>query len=103
MTGGDTVIAGKGNVFQRLDDTAQLFRDQCGIDIPALLGTASWERLRLLYGIRHLVTQTNGLVDAKHVARFPSHGVTVGQRVSLTFADAHDALQLARKLVNEVA
>lgn len=103
VTGGDTVIADKGNVFQRLDDTAQLFRDHCGIDIPALLGTASWERLRLLYGIRHLATHTNGLVDAKHVARFPSHGVTAGQRVSLTFADANDALQLARKLVNAVA
>jgi hypothetical protein len=63
----------------------------------------SWEWLRLLYGIRHLVAHTNGLVDANHVARFPSHGVTAGQRVSLTFADADDALQLARKLVNAVA
>jgi hypothetical protein len=103
VTGGHTLIAGKGNVFQRLDDAAQIFRDHCAIDLPALLGTASWERLRLLYGIRHLLTHANGVVDAKHVARFPSHGVAVGQRVSPSFADAREALQLARKLANGVA
>ncbi len=103
VTGGHALIAGEGNVFQQLDDAAQLFRDHRVIDLPALLGTASWERLRLLYGIRHLLTHANGVVDAKHVARFPSHGVAVGQRVSPSFADAREALQLARKLANGVA
>jgi hypothetical protein len=103
VPGGDALIAGKGNVFQRLDDTAQLFRDHCAIDLPALLGTASWNRLRLLYGIRHLVTHANGVVDARYLARFPNHSVVVGQRVSLAFADAREALALARKLVNGVA
>jgi hypothetical protein len=103
VTGADNLIAGKGNVFQRLDAAAQLYRDHCGIDLPAFLGTGSWDRLRLLYGIRHLVTHANGVVDAKHLARFPSHAVAVGQRVSLSFADAREALQLARELVDGVA
>ena len=48
------------------------------------------------------MTHTNGVVDAKHVTRFPGHGVAVGQRVTLSFADAREALQLARKLVDGV-
>lgn len=102
VTGGDNLIAGKGNVFQRLDTAAQLYHDHCGIDLPAILGTADWHRLCLLYGIRHLVTHTNGVVDAKHMIRFPGHGVAVGQRVTLSFADAREALHFARKLVDGV-
>lgn len=99
---GDSLIAGKGNIFQRLDDTAQLFRDHCAIDLPGLLGAVSWNRLRLLYGIRHLLTHANGVADARHLTRFPDHGVVVGQRVGLTLADAREALKLARNLVNGV-
>jgi hypothetical protein len=102
VPGGDNLIAGKGNIFQRLDDTAQLFRDHCATDLPGLLGTVSWNRLRLLYGIRHLLTHANGVVDARHLTRFPDHGVVVGQRVGLALADAREALKIARNLVNGV-
>lgn len=98
--GGDSLIANKGNIFQRLDETAQLFRDHCAIDLPVLLGTGAWNQLRLLYGIRHLLTHANGVVDARHLTRFPDHGVVVGQRVGLSLADAREALKLARNLVN---
>ena len=36
VIGGDSLIARRGNIFQRLDDTALLYRDHCGIDIPAI-------------------------------------------------------------------
>jgi hypothetical protein len=103
VTGGDALIAGKGNIFQRLNDTAPLYRDHCDIDLPALLGAASWDRLCLLYGTRHLLVHTNGIVDAKHVDRFSDQGFVTGQRVSVSLADARLALQLARNLVNAVA
>ena len=99
---GDALIAGKGNVFQRLDNAAQLYHDNCGIDLPALLARASWNRLSLFYGIRHLLTHTNGIVDAKHVMRFPAHRVPIGQRVSVSLDDAREGVQLARTLVSAV-
>ena len=103
VIGGDSLIARRGNIFQRLDDTALLYRDHCGIDIPAILGAAEWDRLCLLYGVRHLATHTNAVVDARHVARFPSHGIAIGQRVSVSFTEAREALQIARTLIRGIA
>ena len=39
-------VKNKGNIFQCLDDTAQLFSDHCSIDLPATVGPAVWQRLR---------------------------------------------------------
>ena len=97
---GDDKIAGKGNVFQRLDDARQLYRDHLSIDFPAALGTSDWDRLCVLYSVRHLHTHTNGVVDAKHAARFPNS--VVGKRVSATSADAHEAIKLAQKVISVV-
>jgi hypothetical protein len=52
--------------------------------------------------IRHLLTHNNGVVDAKHVARYPTSGLVVGQRASVSVDDALDAICLARILVAAV-
>ncbi len=52
VVGADNLIAGKGNVLQRLDDAAQLYRDYLAIDLRAALGPTDWDRLLVLYGIR---------------------------------------------------
>jgi hypothetical protein len=96
--GADAIIAGKGNLFQRLDDAAQLYRDHLSIDLPGVM--EGWDRLCLLYGIRHLVTHTNGVVDQRHLTRFPGHGFVLGQRVHVTLVDGREAIQLALKLVD---
>ena len=95
------MIAGKGSVFQRLDDASQLYRDHLSIDFPAALGTSDWDRLCVLYGVRHLLTHNNGVVDAKHVTRFPNS--VVGKRVNATSADAREAIKLAQKVISAVS
>jgi hypothetical protein len=102
VTGAATLISGKGNVFQRLDDAAGLYRNHLGIDLAASVGPTGWDRLHMLYGIRHLLTHNNGVVDARHLARFPHHGFVLGQRVSASTVDAHDAVRLARSLIGAV-
>lgn len=102
VAGGDTIIAGRGNVFQRLDDAAQLFRDHLAIDLRAALGPADWDRLLVLYGIRHLLTHNNGIVDAKHLAKFTGKGFVLDQRVAVSTADAREALRIARRIVDAV-
>jgi hypothetical protein len=102
VAGGDAIIAKKGTIFQRLDDAAKLYRDHMGIDLPAALGTPEWDRLFVLYGIRHLLTHTNGVVDQKYVTRFPRQGFVVGQRVSATLDDAREVLHLAGRLVAQL-
>jgi hypothetical protein len=97
--GPDKFTAGKGNIFQRLDDVAKLFKAHLGIDLESALGV-DWERLRVLYGIRHLQTHNNGVVDALHLKRFPTFPVRLGQRVTVSLADARDAIRCGQKVVD---
>jgi hypothetical protein len=99
ITGANQLTAGRGNIFQRLDDVGALFRKHLGIDLAALLGP-DWETLRVLYGIRHLQTHTNGVVDALHLKRFPKSSVALGQRVTVSLADARDAIRSGQRLLD---
>jgi hypothetical protein len=98
VAGGDQMTVGRGNVFQRLDDVAELYRDHMGIDLAATLG-ADWERLRMLYGVRHLLTHNNGIVDDRHLKRFPDFPVAIGNRVTLFVAEARDAIRCAQQVL----
>ena len=102
VVGGDALTAGRGNVFQRPGDAAQLYRDHFGVDLPGMMGTGEWDRFCLLYCIRHLITHANGLVDQRHLDRFPGRGFVLGQRVHVALADAREAIELARRLVTAV-
>jgi hypothetical protein len=95
----DQLTAGKGNVFQRLDDVARLYQKHLRIDLQKALG-ADWERLRVLYGIRHLLTHNNGVVDNLHLKRFPRFPTALGQRVTVSLADARDAIRCGQKLLD---
>jgi uncharacterized Zn finger protein (UPF0148 family) len=98
VTGADQLTAGRGNIFQRLDDVGAIFRKHLGIELAAALGS-DWERLRVLYGIRHLQIHTNGVVDALHLKRFPKSSVALGQRVTVSLADARDAIRCGQRVL----
>lgn len=61
----------KGNVFQRLDDTAQLFAAHCGIDLPTTAGLDVWRRLEEDFARRHVLIHCDGIVDAKFTRAVP--------------------------------
>jgi hypothetical protein len=101
ISGGEAIVKGQGNVFQRLDDTADLYRVHLKIDLPALLETG-WDELRRLYALRHLTTHNNGVVDARHVRRFPDDGYIIGQHLHVTLQDVRRALALGQRLVDAI-
>jgi hypothetical protein len=61
----DTHTKNKGNIFQRLDDTATLFGDHADIDLPSLVGTDRWERLKRAFAQRHVLVHNGGVVDER--------------------------------------
>jgi hypothetical protein len=97
----EAITAGRGNVYQRLDDVAELYSKHLGIDLEAGVGS-DWQRLRVLFGIRHLQTHNNGVVDARHLKRFPNFPVRLGHRVTVSLADARDAIRCARLVLDAV-
>jgi hypothetical protein len=89
---GADAVRTTGNVFQRLDDTAQLFMDHAGIDLVRLAGEDRWRRLRRAFAQRHLLTHRGGAVDSRYLDQVPDATVSVGQRLIIRRVDAERAL-----------
>jgi sarcosine oxidase delta subunit len=96
-------VKGKGNVFQRLDDTAQLFTDHCGIDLVAAVGVGVWQRLREDFARRHVLTHSDGLVDAKFLTVVATTSLQIGQRLVINRQDAEGALDDVETVVRSIA
>lgn len=89
-------LKGRGNVFQRLDDLADLFgplgsdpRDVPGID---------WAALKRLWAARHAHIHADGRVDEKYLRAVPDSPLKLGQRIVVSPQDARSAIELAATL-----
>jgi hypothetical protein len=99
----DDAVRGMGNVFQRLDDTAQLFMGHAGVDLVQLAGADRWRRLRRAFAQRHVLTHRGGVVDQRYLDQVPDATVAVGQRLIIHRTDAEGALDDLEALVTALA
>lgn len=96
-------LRGKGSVFQRLDEAAELYRDHLGVDLPALVGPTRWNRLLRFAAIRHVLVHNAGIADAKFLTSYPDWPRPVGQRIHVTKDDADGILEVLMRLAEAVA
>ncbi len=96
-------LRGKGNIFQRLDEAADLYRKHLGVDIPGLLGHRQWEHLKQIAAMRHVLVHNAGIVDAKFLDRPPDWPQRAGQRLQIKRTDAGGFLDLLDRLPTAVA
>lgn len=94
----DVSLQGKGNVFQRLGDAADLYREHLGVDLPALLGTDGWEHLNQIAAIRHVLVHNAGVVDVRFVNRLPGWPQQTGQRIQIKRSDATGFVALLERV-----
>lgn len=94
---------GKGNVFQRLDETADLFAEHAGVDVVDLAGESRWQRLKRTFAYRHVLTHNGGIVDERFLAQVPDIGLTLGQRLVVRRTNAQVALDDLEAIVRAVA
>jgi hypothetical protein len=87
----DAMLKGKGKVFQRLDDLADLFRERLGVDVRASLGTR-WPALVRAWATRHVLTHCDGVVDGRYLASVPTSSARIGQRLQIRQDDASAAI-----------
>ncbi|WP_405818670.1 hypothetical protein OG241_26940 [Streptomyces sp. NBC_01390] len=80
----EDLLRGKGNIFQRLDDTADLFVAAGYADLRIALGVATWQRLTENWATRHLFTHNDGVVDEKYLTKVPTSSARIGQRLVVT-------------------
>lgn len=96
------VIKGKGKVFQRLDDLADLFALHLAADIRAAVGP-EWQVLIHTWAARHVFTHCDGIIDAKYLSAVSNSAQRVGQRLRVTESEARAAIASTEKLCRAIA
>ena len=91
------IVRGRGQVFQRLDDLADLYGMHLGIDLPASVG-AGWARLQRCWAARHVFTHCDGIIDAKYLEAVADSPLRHGQRLTVTEDMAREVLRDAELL-----
>ncbi|WP_411109548.1 hypothetical protein [Streptomyces sp. c-19] len=96
-------LRGKGSIFQRLDDMADLFVSAGFPDVRGSVESPAWQRLLRTWAARHAFTHNDGVVDEKYLRRVPTSRTPLGQRLVISDADCRqavgDATALCRALV----
>jgi hypothetical protein len=96
-------VKGKGNIFQRLDPTADLFVDAGYPDLRQVLEGPIWQRLLQVWATRHLFTHNDGVIDDKYLASIPAGTARRGQRLTVTEAQTRQAIADAHQLCTAIA
>jgi hypothetical protein len=91
------LVKGRGNVFQRLDDTADLFLAHFGIDLRNV-ADLDWNHAHRVWAARHVLTHNDGIVDAKYKDKVPGDTPKLGQRLVIRREDALGAIGVARMI-----
>lgn len=96
------LLKGRGNVFQRLDDFADLYSAHLNLD-PRLGPDIDWVLLTKLWAARHAHVHAGGLVDVKYLQVVKDSSLNVGQRIVVNADDARKAIRQAMILCSILA
>lgn len=75
------------NVFQRLDDGSQLWRDAVGAGYEEWVDSDQLNTVKLLFQRRHLLAHSDGFVDAKYIEKTNDQSYEAGQRIIVKAGD----------------
>ncbi|WP_125812670.1 hypothetical protein [Actinoplanes sp. ATCC 53533] len=101
VTDADNKLQGRSmrNVFQRLDDIANLFAAEGHVDLRVDLGGAKWQRLQATWQARHLFVHNDGIVDTDYVAKVGgASNALLGQRLVISEQRCREAISDTRDL-----
>lgn len=95
-------LRGRGNIFQRLDDMADLFSNHGVTDLRDQL-PEDWPNLQSAWAVRHVLTHNDGIVDDKYLAADPTNALSPGQRVRVSEASARQTIVCVTRLCSLLA
>lgn len=102
VTDADARLKGKGNVFQRLDDMADLLVAASYGDLRQSVDQSTWQRLNETWAARHAFTHNDGRVDQKYLAKVPDSAARIGQRLTISDTDSRQAIAAATTLCDAI-
>jgi hypothetical protein len=102
VSGAQAMLKGKRNVFQRLDDMAELFQAHVGSDLRGTVGPPLWSLLESTWAARHVFAHRDGIVDDRYLATVPTATVSVGQRLTVSEASVRQAIDATTRLCEAI-
>lgn len=90
------------NVFQRLDESSQLWQDAIGKRYEDMLFAAEWTQLQRLFQQRHILEHQDGVVDQQYIERSGDAAYRDGQRLVVKPDFVLSCCKLASKLAAEI-
>lgn len=93
----EAILKGRGRVFQRLDDLADLLSEHLGVDARSAVDV-DWPSLLKTWADRHVFTHCDGVVDAKYLKAVPASRSRTGQRLQITEHETRVAIANTRAL-----
>ena len=97
VTDAEQILRGRGQVFQRLNDLADLFSHHVRVDVLSSLGS-TWTELQHSWAARHVFTHCDGIVDSKYLAAVPTSPLQEGQRLTVNDQVARQTVHHAQHL-----
>jgi len=86
------------NVFQRLQDSSNLWRQAVGHGYEGLLEAGEIAELQVFFQQRHLLSHKEGIVDQEYLNRSSDGTYDVGQRLLVRRQAVHRLIDLLEKL-----
>jgi hypothetical protein len=103
VTDADTALRGRGNIFQRLEDSADLYVTHGLTDFRTELGPVTWRRLIEMWAARHVFVHNDGIVDQRYRAAVPASRLLIGQRMTVSDEFCRQALADTEQLCRATA
>jgi hypothetical protein len=90
------------NVFQRIDDGSQLWKDFLGEGYEDWLTATELADLKILFQRRHLLAHNEGIVDEKYLQRSGDVSYSVGQRIVTKEHDVRKLIDIIKKISDKI-
>jgi len=86
------------NVFQRLKQSSELWRQAIGKGYEDMLSSDEWIDLNRLFQQRHLLAHREGIVDQEYIDKSQDHSISVGQKLVIKAESPKRLAEIVRKI-----
>lgn len=90
------------NAFQNLDAGSACWLQATGKNYSDWLTASELHDLKILFQKRHLLSHTEGIVDAKYIKDSGDNSYKAGQRIVVRTEDVVYCLSLVKKIITEL-
>ena len=92
----------KQNVFQRLNDGSQIWKDLTGEGYEDWLSPTEMKELHVCFQCRHLLQHKDGIIDQEYISKSGDSSYVIGQRLVINETDVLSYVRIVEKLGDRV-